>query len=83
MDLHLPGISGIEAIKILRADPTTAHIPVIAVSAYASEADIELALDAGCFNYITKPIKLNEFMIALDVALRYAQRESARSANMA
>ena len=83
MDLHLPGISGIEAIKILRADPTTAHIPVIAVSAYALEADIELALDAGCFNYITKPIKLNEFMIALDVALRYAQRESARSANMA
>lgn len=78
IDLHLPGISGIEAMKILRADPTTAHIPVIAVSAYALSAEIELALDAGFFNYLTKPIKLNEFMIALDVALRFSQRESAR-----
>jgi signal transduction histidine kinase/CheY-like chemotaxis protein len=83
IDLHLPGISGIEAMKILRADPQTAHIPVIAVSAYALEADIELALDAGCFNYITKPIQLNEFMIALDVALKFSQRESARAANKA
>jgi len=82
MDLHLPGISGIEAMKILRADPTTAHIPVIAVSAYALKADIELALDAGCFNYITKPFKLNEFMIALDVALRFSQRHSAIAANL-
>jgi CheY-like chemotaxis protein len=70
-------------MKILRADPTTAHIPVIALSAYASEADVELAMDAGCFNYITKPIKFNEFMIALDVALRFSQRDSARAANKA
>jgi CheY-like chemotaxis protein len=83
MDLHLPGISGIEAMKILRADLTTAHIPVVAVSAYASSADIALALDAGCFNYITKPIKLNEFMVALDVALRFSQRCSALAFNRA
>jgi CheY-like chemotaxis protein len=72
MDIHLPGISGIDAMKILRADPTTAHIPVIAVSAYASSSDIDLAMDAGFFNYITKPIKLNELMIALDIALRFS-----------
>jgi PAS domain S-box-containing protein len=83
MDLHLPGISGIEAMKILRSDPTTAHIPIIAISAYALEADIKLATDAGCFKYIAKPIKLNEFMIAMDVALRHSQSESARVANKA
>jgi CheY-like chemotaxis protein len=70
-------------MKVLRTDPTTAHIPVIAVSAYASSADIALALDAGCFNYITKPIKLNEFMVALDVALRFSQRSLALASNRA
>jgi CheY-like chemotaxis protein len=81
MDLHLPGISGIDAMKVLREDLTTAHIPVIAVSAHASSGDIALALDAGCFNYITKPIKLKEFMVALDVALRFSQRSSALASN--
>jgi signal transduction histidine kinase/ActR/RegA family two-component response regulator len=83
MDLHLPGISGIEAMKVLRADPTTAHIPVIALSAYALSADIELALEAGFFNYITKPIRLNEFMAALDAALKFALREPTGAANKA
>jgi PAS domain S-box-containing protein len=69
MDLHLPGISGIEAMKALRADLTTAHIPVIALSAQALPADIIKAMEAGFVNYITKPIKLNDFMAALDVAL--------------
>ena len=75
MDLHLPGISGIEAMKALRADPSTAHIPVIALSAYALPAEILKALDAGFFNYITKPIKLNEFMAALDAALAFSPQE--------
>jgi PAS domain S-box-containing protein len=79
MDIHLPGISGIEAMKVLRADPTTAHIPVIAVSAYALSTDIELALEAGFFNYLTKPIKLIEFSIALDVALKFSKREPIRA----
>ena len=79
MDIHLPGISGIEAMKALRADPMTTHIPVIAISAYASSADIEQAMEAGFFNYLTKPIKLNEFMSALDLALEFSQRESTRT----
>ncbi len=69
MDLNLPGISGVEAMKILRADPSTAHIPIIALSANALAHDIEKALAAGFFNYLTKPIKVNVFMDALDVAL--------------
>ena len=69
MDINLPGISGIEALKILRADPATAHIPIIALSANAMPRDIEKGLEAGFFHYLTKPIKVNEFMDALDVAL--------------
>jgi PAS domain S-box-containing protein len=73
MDIHLPGISGIEAMKILRADPQTAHIPILALSANAVPRDIEKGLEAGFFNYLTKPIKVSQFMAALDAALKHAQ----------
>lgn len=73
MDINLPGISGVEAMKILRADPVTEHIPIVALSANAVPRDIEKGLEAGFFNYITKPIKVLEFMDSLDVALKFAQ----------
>jgi CheY-like chemotaxis protein len=72
MDINLPGISGIEALKILRADQATAHIPAIALSANAMPRDIEKGLQAGFFRYLTKPIKVTEFMETLDVALEFA-----------
>ena len=74
MDINLPGISGIEALKILREDPATAHIPVVALSANAMPRDIEKGLEAGFFRYLTKPIKVNEFMDTLDVALEFAEQ---------
>ena len=73
MDINLPGISGIEALKILREDPATTHIPVIAISANAMLRDIEKGLEAGFFRYLTKPIKVNEFMNALDDALKFSE----------
>ncbi len=78
MDINLPGISGIQALKILRADPATAHIPVVALSANAIPRDIAKGLEAGFFRYLTKPIKVNEFMDALDMALKFANSESAQ-----
>jgi PAS domain S-box-containing protein len=72
MDINLPGISGIEALKILREDPGTAHIPVVALSANAMPRDVEKGLVAGFFRYLTKPIKVNEFMNTLDEALEFA-----------
>ncbi len=72
MDIHLPGISGIEALTILRADPTTAHIPIIALSANAIPRDIEKGLEAGFCRYLTKPIKVDHFMDALEEALALA-----------
>jgi PAS domain S-box-containing protein len=75
MDINLPGISGLEALKILRADPATAHIPVIALSANAMPRDVEKGLKAGFFRYLTKPIRVDEFMDTLDVALKFAGQE--------
>jgi PAS domain S-box-containing protein len=69
MDINLPGISGIEALRILREDPTTADIPVVALSANAMPRDIEKGLEAGFFRYLTKPIQLDELMKTLDLAL--------------
>ena len=79
MDINLPGISGIKAMRILAEDPKTAHIPVVALSANAMPRDIEKGLDAGFFRYLTKPIKVKEFMETLDVALTFAKVESDRS----
>ncbi|MEO8407255.1 MAG: ATP-binding protein, partial [Oxalobacteraceae bacterium] len=73
MDINLPGISGFGALEILRRDPATAHIPIIALSANAVPRDIKKGLEAGFFRYLTKPIKVLEFMDALDVALHYAR----------
>ena len=72
MDINLPGISGIRAMQILAEDPATARIPVVALSANAMPRDIERGLEAGFFRYLTKPIKVNEFMETLDLALKYA-----------
>lgn len=72
MDINLPGISGVEALTILRADPLTQHIPVIAISGNAMPHDIRKALESGFFRYITKPIMFNEFMDTLDVALNFS-----------
>src|SRR5712671_3623286 len=79
MDINLPGISGIEALHILREDPVTAHIPVLALSANAMPRDIEKGLQAGFFSYLTKPIKVPEFMDSLDTAFEFAQHNAAHS----
>jgi CheY-like chemotaxis protein len=74
MDINLPGMSGIQALEILREDPLTAHIPVLAISANAMPHDIKKGLEAGFFRYLTKPIKVIEFMDALDMALKLAEK---------
>ncbi len=78
MDINLPGISGIEALRILADDQATAHIPVVALSANAIPRDIEKGLEAGFFRYLTKPIKVSDFTDALNVALEFAEDNAAR-----
>ena len=72
MDINLPGLSGLEAMKRLAADTATAHIPVIAVSALAMQHDIDKGLQAGFFRYLSKPIKIDDLSEALDAALARA-----------
>jgi PAS domain S-box-containing protein len=77
MDINLPGMSGITALKNLMEDAATAHIPVVALSANAMPRDIEKGLRCGFFRYLTKPIKVIEFMDTLEVALEFARTASA------
>jgi PAS domain S-box-containing protein len=74
MDINLPGISGIKALKILSEDPVTAHIPVVALSANAMPRDIANGLEAGFFRYLSKPIKVKDFMDTLNAALEFAEK---------
>ncbi len=70
MDINLPGMSGTEALRILKADTLTANIPILALSANAMTADIKIGLAAGFARYLTKPIKIDELIHALDKALQ-------------
>ena len=72
MDINLPGISGLEAMNQLSADVATAHIPVIAMSAHAMHHDIQKGLQAGFFRYLTKPLRIDTFMEALEGAMTLA-----------
>jgi signal transduction histidine kinase/ActR/RegA family two-component response regulator len=74
MDINLPGISGITALKGLREDPATAHIPVVALSANAMPHDVARGLEVGFFGYLTKPIKLQDFTGMLNGALEFAEK---------
>jgi two-component system cell cycle response regulator DivK len=65
MDIHLPGMNGIEALGVLRADTATASIPVIAVTASVMQQDRKLITDAGFEAYVGKPINLKEFLDAV------------------
>jgi CheY-like chemotaxis protein len=56
MDLGLPGMDGLTLTRILKADQTTRHIPVVALTAFAMKGDDLKAFDAGCDGYISKPI---------------------------
>jgi len=73
LDINLPDINGFDVLKVLREDPATAHILAIALSANAMPLDFERARRAGFFRYLTKPIKIDEFMVALDEALEFAE----------
>ena len=65
MDIQLPGMSGIEALKVLRANPATSAIPVIAVTASVMQQDRNQITEAGFDGYIGKPLNLKEFLDAV------------------
>jgi two-component system cell cycle response regulator DivK len=72
MDIQLPGMNGIDALRVLRADPVTAQIRAIAVTASVMQQDRNLITDAGFDGYVGKPINLKEFLDAVRTALEPA-----------
>ena len=62
MDIQMPVMDGFEAISILKTDPVTKSIPIIALTAFAMQGDREKCMEAGCNDYITKPLDTRVFM---------------------
>lgn len=75
MDINLPGISGLDALKILKADPQTADIPVIAVSASAMPKEVESGVKSGASAYITKPFRVLELLKLFEDILSERRRD--------
>ncbi|MEO5764560.1 MAG: response regulator [Casimicrobiaceae bacterium] len=72
MDIQLPGMSGVDALKLLRADPATAAIPIAAVTASVMQQDRAMIMDAGFDAYVSKPISLKEFLATVRALLERA-----------
>ena len=70
LDTNLPGLSGLDVLRILANDPLTAAIPVLVVSANAMPHEVQAGLDAGCRSYLTKPIHVKELMRSINIALK-------------
>jgi CheY-like chemotaxis protein len=73
MDVHMPVLGGIEATRLIRADPLTRSIPVIALTASATPDERRLAVRAGCVGYLFKPVDMVRFPGQLDQWLRMNQ----------
>ncbi len=78
MDIQLPGMDGLEATRILRANPATADIPILAVTAHAMTGDEARCLEAGCDAYTTKPIAYKELLLLIERLLDKADQGRLR-----
>ena len=65
MDIQLPGMDGLTATKLLKGDRLTSDIPVIALTAFAMKGDRERIIEAGCDDYVSKPINYKEFLVTV------------------
>lgn len=81
MDVQLPGMDGLAATTLLKQDPVTAAIPVIALTAMAMKADREKSRLAGCDAYIAKPLRYQELYATIDALLLQAKEAVARQLN--
>ncbi len=82
MDLSLPGMDGLAATQMLKAEPATSHLPIVALTAHTMRGDEDLALAAGCDGYIAKPIDTRSFpaTVAGFIAIAHARRPSPATA---
>ena len=83
MDIQLPGMDGLAATALLKADPVTASIPIIALTALAMKSDEERSHVAGCDGYIAKPLRYGELYATIDALLGSAAGRAEGSGNPA
>ncbi|MEO8599447.1 MAG: response regulator [bacterium] len=83
MDIQLPGMDGLAATALLKQDPATAAIPVIALTAMAMKEDQEKCKAAGCDAYIAKPLRYQELLAAIDILLAKGEPQADNAANPA
>ncbi|WP_397409641.1 response regulator [Polaromonas sp.] len=81
MDIQLPGMDGLAATALLKHDPVTAAIPVIALTAMAMKEDQEKTRAAGCDAYIAKPLRYQELYAVIDTLLTAGKSQAASPAN--
>jgi two-component system, cell cycle response regulator DivK len=77
MDIQLPGMDGLAASALLKKDPATAAIPIIALTAMAMKGDEEKTTAAGCDGYVAKPLRHRELLAMIDALLLQAKTEGA------
>ena len=80
MDVQLPGQDGLTLTRLIKAGPATAAIPIVALTAHAMTGDRELALDAGCIAYISKPIDTRTFGVQVRQLLSAGVENDGRRA---
>ena len=69
LDVMMPGLSGIEVCRALRAEPATAHLPIILLTARAQDGEVEVGLDAGADDYVVKPFSPRELVTRVEALL--------------
>ena len=67
MDIQMPVMDGMEATQLIKANPATRHIPIVALTGYAMDGDKQRMLEAGCDGYLSKPFKIKELLQAIDI----------------
>jgi len=76
MDISLPGMDGLEAVRRLKADPATAAIPCIALTAHAMAEDVERSRQVGCTAHVTKPFRIQELLTVVEQVLHPSEPPS-------
>jgi len=81
MDINLPYLDGLESTRRLKADPKTAHIPIVAITAYTGVGDRARCFEAGCDDYIAKPVTLKELRSVMTQLLHNSDGQCLSSGN--
>lgn len=75
MDIQLPGMDGLAAVRLLKSEPDTSRIPIIALTAFAMAGDGDRMLAAGCNDYLAKPFSYKDLLARVEATLRQGARE--------